>query len=171
RDDISGVMVNQGVLNISKQYSLPRNRAQALIQHEVGTHIVTYFNGKQQPFNLFKLGVPGYEKLQEGLAVLSEYLVGELTNARLRILAGRVVAVHHMVAGNKFIDTFSMLVERYSFDHETAFQMTMRVYRSGGLTKDALYLQGLIELVKYIKEGNDITLLMMGKIRKEYIPI
>ncbi len=171
RDDISGVMVNQGVLNISKQYSLPRNRAQALIQHEVGTHIVTYFNGKQQPFNLFKLGVPGYEKLQEGLAVLSEYMVGELTNERLRILAGRVVAVYHMIAGNKFVDTFSMLVERYNFNHETAFQMTMRVYRSGGLTKDALYLQGLIELVKYIKEGHDITLLMMGKIRKEYIPI
>lgn len=171
RDDISGVMVNQGMLNISKQYSLPRNRAQALIQHEVGTHIVTYFNGKQQPFNLFKLGVPGYEKLQEGLAVLSEYMVGELTNERLRILAGRVVAVYHMIAGNKFVDTFSLLVERYNFSHETAFQMTMRVYRSGGLTKDALYLQGLIELVKYIKEGNDITLLMMGKIRKEYIPI
>ncbi|WP_166336164.1 flavohemoglobin expression-modulating QEGLA motif protein [Sphingobacterium chungjuense] len=171
RDDVSGVMVNQGVLNISKQYSLPRNRAQALIQHEVGTHIVTYFNGKQQPFNLFKLGVPGYEKLQEGLAVLSEYMVGELTNDRLRILAGRVVAVYHMIAGNKFVDTFSMLVERYNFSHETAFQMTMRVYRSGGLTKDALYLQGLIELVKYIKDGHDITLLMMGKIRKEYIPI
>lgn len=171
RDDISGVMVNQGVLNISKQYQVPRNRAQALIQHEVGTHIVTYFNGKQQPFNLFKLGVPGYEKLQEGLAVLSEYMVGGLTNQRLRILAGRVVAVHHMLAGNKFVDTFSMLVEQYKFDKGTAFQMTMRVYRSGGLTKDALYLQGLTELVSYIKEGNDITLLTMGKIRKEYIPI
>ncbi|MGE8380463.1 MAG: tyrosine/phenylalanine carboxypeptidase domain-containing protein, partial [Sphingobacterium sp.] len=47
RDDIYGVMVNQGVLNISKQYSLPRHRVQALIQHEVGTHIVTYYNGKQ----------------------------------------------------------------------------------------------------------------------------
>lgn len=171
RDDISGVMVNQGVLNISKDYKLPRKRVRALIQHEVGTHIVTYFNGKQQPFNLFKLGVPGYEKLQEGLAVLSEYMVGELTNDRLRILAGRVVAVDHLLAGNKFTDTFSMLMEDYNFGENTAFQMTMRVYRSGGLTKDALYLQGLIELINYIKEGNDITLLTMGKIRKEYIPI
>lgn len=171
RDDISGVMVNQGVLNVSKQYKISRNRAPALIQHEVGTHIVTYFNGKQQPFNLFKLGVPGYEKLQEGLAVLSEYMVGGLTNERLRILAGRVVAVHYMLAGNKFVDTFSMLVEHYKFNKSTAFQMTMRVYRSGGLTKDALYLQGLSELITYIKNGNDIKLLTMGKIRKEYIPI
>lgn len=171
RDDISGVMVNQGALNISKQYRVPKVRAQALVQHEVGTHIVTYFNGKQQPFNLFKLGVPGYEKLQEGLAVLSEYMVGGLTNERLRILAGRVIAVDHMLAGNKFVDTFSMLVEHYNFDEGVAFQMTTRVYRSGGLTKDALYLQGLIELINYIKEGNDITMLTIGKIRKEYIPI
>src|SRR5690606_14676278 len=108
RDDSYGVMVNQGVLNISKQYALPRRRVNALLQHEVGTHIVTYFNGKQQPFNLFRLGVPGYEKLQEGLAVLAEYMVGELTNDRLRVLAGRVVAVHHMLAGNNFIDTFEI---------------------------------------------------------------
>ncbi|NGM62205.1 DUF1704 domain-containing protein [Sphingobacterium sp. SGG-5] len=171
RDDIYGVMVNQGVLNISKQYMLPRRRVNALLQHEVGTHIVTYFNGKQQPFNVFRLGVPGYEKLQEGLAVLSEYMVGELTNDRLRVLAGRVIAVHHMLAGNTFIDTFALLAEQHLFDKKTAFQMTMRVYRSGGLTKDALYLQGLTELVSYIKEGNDINLLTMGKIRKDYIPV
>ncbi|WP_240894454.1 flavohemoglobin expression-modulating QEGLA motif protein [Parapedobacter sp. SGR-10] len=171
RDDIYGVMVNQGVLNISKQYALPRRRVNALLQHEVGTHIVTYFNGKQQPFNLFRLGVPGYEKLQEGLAVMAEYMVDELTNDRLRVLAGRVVTVHHMIAGNHFTDTFSLLVDQYQFDKQTAFQMAMRVYRSGGLTKDALYLQGLIELVSYIKEGNDINLLTMGKIRKDYIPI
>lgn len=171
RDDIYGVMVNQGVLNISKQYSLPRSRVKALIQHEVGTHIVTYYNGKQQPFSLFRLGVPGYEKLQEGLAVLAEYLVGGLTNNRLRILAGRVVAVHHMQQGNTFLDTFFLLVDKHRFIPETAFQMTMRVYRSGGLTKDALYLSGLIELINYIKTGRDLTLLTMGKIREDYIPI
>ncbi|WP_245935787.1 flavohemoglobin expression-modulating QEGLA motif protein [Sphingobacterium athyrii] len=171
RDDIYGVMVNQGVLNISKQYSLPRHRVQALIQHEVGTHIVTYYNGKQQPFSLFRLGVPGYEKLQEGLAVLAEYLVGGLTNNRLRILAGRVVAVYHMQQGNTFLDTFTLLVDKYQFLPETAFQMTMRVFRSGGLTKDALYLSGLIELINYIKSGRDLTLLTMGKIREDYIPI
>lgn len=171
RDDISGVMVNQGVLNISKQYSLPRKRVNALIQHEVGTHIVTYFNGKQQPFNVFKLGVPGYEELQEGLAVLSEYLVDGLNNDRLRIIAARVVAVDHMLGGNRFIDTFSMLTEQYGFSEMSAFQITTRVYRSGGLTKDALYLKGLIELVNYVKEGNDLKLLTMGKIREDYIPI
>lgn len=171
RDDISGVMVNRGVLNISKQYEIGAERAKALIQHEVGTHIVTYFNGKTQPLSLFSLGVPGYERLQEGLAVFSEYLTGGLNNNRLRVIAGRVVAARHMLMGNSFNDTFFLLMEEYNFTAEAAFTMSMRVYRGGGLTKDALYLQGLIELITYIKKGNDLGVLTIGKIREDYLPI
>jgi len=171
RDDIAGVMVNHGVLNISKQYKISKRRALALIQHEVGTHIITYFNGKEQPFSFFRLGVPGYEQLQEGLAVLSEYLVGGLTNDRLRILAGRVIAVQHMLLGHSFVETFDMLHEEYNFSTSTAFTMTMRVYRSGGLTKDTAYLQGFKELIQYIQEGKDLNLLTIGKIREDYLPI
>ncbi len=171
RDDIAGVMVNHGVLNISKQYKISKRRALALIQHEVGTHIITYFNGKEQPFSFFRLGVPGYEQLQEGLAVLAEYLVGGLTNERLRILAGRVIAVQHMLLGHSFVETFDMLHEEYGFSTNTSFTMTMRVYRSGGLTKDTAYLQGFKELIQYIQEGKDLNLLTIGKIREDYLPI
>lgn len=171
RDDIAGVMVNHGVLNISKQYKISKRRALALIQHEVGTHIITYFNGKEQPFSFFRLGVPGYEQLQEGLAVLAEYLVGGLTNERLRILAGRVIAVQHMLLGHSFVETFDMLHEEYGFSMNTSFTMTMRVYRSGGLTKDTAYLQGFKELIQYIQEGKDLNLLTIGKIREDYLPI
>lgn len=171
RDDVSGVLVSRGVLHISKHYEISENRAAALIQHEVGTHIATYFNGKAQPLQLFSLGVPGYEKLQEGMAVLSEYLVDGLTNERLRILAARVIAVRHMLMGSSFLETFHLLVEQYAFSEQSAFGITMRVYRGGGLTKDALYLEGVIELIEYIRKGNDIELLTIGKIRKDYIPI
>lgn len=171
REDISGVMVNRGALNISTDYKLTKQRAKALIQHEIGTHVVTYFNGRQQPLNLFSLGVPGYEELQEGLAVLSEYIVGGLNNSRLRIIAARVLAVQHMLLGNSFSDCFFMLVDQFAFKHETAFQIVMRVYRGGGLTKDALYLKGIMELLTYLKDGNNVHLLMMGKIRKDYLSI
>lgn len=171
RDDISGVMVNRGVLNISKRYQIERNRAMALIQHEVGTHVVTYFNGKAQPFKLFSLGVPGYEELQEGMAVFSEYLVGGLTRERLRILAARVLAVQHMLGGASFSDTFFLLIDQYGFAEKTAFNITVRVYRSGGLTKDAIYLRGLLALLEYIRQGNELFPLLIGKIRADYIPI
>ncbi|WP_018476389.1 flavohemoglobin expression-modulating QEGLA motif protein [Pontibacter roseus] len=171
RKDIVGLIVSKGRLNIGTEAKIPRSRAQALIQHEVGTHILTYYNGKAQPLQQLYVGVPGYEELQEGLAVLSEYLVGGLDQDRLRILAARVVAVHHLIQGCSFTDNFQRLREQHHFDEETAFDVTMRVHRGGGLTKDAVYLRGLVHLLQYLKEGNDLEPLLIGKIRQEYIPI
>ena len=164
-------MVSRGTLNISSRYQIPKARAFALVQHEIGTHVVTYYNGMAQPLKLFYVGVPGYEQLQEGLAVLAEYLVGGLTNERIRILAARVVAVYHMIAGNSFSDTFFMLNDKYLFKPEVAFNIAMRVYRGGGLTKDAVYLKGLLNVIEYIKQGKDIAPLLVGKIRQDYLPV
>lgn len=171
RDDVEGIMVSRGTLNINKNYTVPKRRAFALIQHEIGTHVVTYYNGKAQPLKLFYIGVPGYEQLQEGLAVFSEYLSGGLTNERLRILAARVVAVNHMISGNPFVDTFFLLTDKYKFEAASAFHVTMRVYRGGGLTKDAVYLKGLLNLIEYIKQGKELAPLLIGKIRQDYIPV
>lgn len=171
RDDVEGIMVSRGTLNINKNYTVSKRRAIALIQHEIGTHVVTYYNGKAQPLKLFYIGVPGYEQLQEGLAVFSEYLCGGLTNDRLRILAARVVAVNNMISGNSFVDTFFLLTDKYQFTPETAFHVTMRVYRGGGLTKDAVYLKGLLNLLEYIKQGKELAPLLIGKIRQDYIPV
>src|SRR5690606_6098748 len=146
-------------------------RIEALIQHEVGTHVATYYNGKTTSFKLLYSGVPGYEELQEGLAVLSEYLVGGLSNSRLRILAARVVAVHKMIDGHSFIETFNLLTEKYNFKAKSAFNLTMRVFRGGGLTKDAVYLKGLIDLLEHLRNGNEIEPLLIGKIRQDYLPI
>jgi hypothetical protein len=82
-----------------------------------------------------------------------------------------VVAVNHLIAGYSFVDTFYLLIEKYGFKPESAFSITMRVYRGGGLTKDAVYLKGLLNLLTYIREGNDITPLLIGKIRQDYLPI
>ena len=85
-------MVSRGNLNIGKRVKIPESRVEALIQHEVGTHVLTYINGMDQPFQQLYCGLAGSDELQEGLAVLSEYLVGGLSAPRFRILAGRVMA-------------------------------------------------------------------------------
>ena len=71
-------------------------RVHALLQHEIGTHIVTHVNGSHSRCSLLGAGLAGYDETQEGLAVFAEYLVGGLTARRLRQLAARVVAVHQM---------------------------------------------------------------------------
>ncbi len=171
RSDIVGLMVSRGNLLVSSNTKIPVSRAEALIQHEVGTHIVTYFNGRAQPFRQLYSGLAGYEELQEGLAVLAEYLAGGFSRPRLRLLAGRVAAVKCLTSGASFIETFRTLNRDYGFEQRTAFTITARVYRSGGLTKDTVYLQGLVKLLKYLERGGEVAPLYVGKISADHIPI
>lgn len=170
RKDIEGLMVSKGQLLIDHTYCTRKSRADALIQHEVGTHVLTFYNGKAQPLQQLYLGSPGYEDLQEGLAVLAEYLVGGLSIGRLRVLAARVIATHSMLQGAGFVEVFRQLHKEYGFTAESAFSLVTRVFRGGGFTKDAVYLKGLVDLLKYLSSGKDLEPLLIGKIRQDYIP-
>ena len=171
RDDIVGLMVVSGNLLISRDVSIPKSRVEALVQHEIGTHVLTYYNGKSQPFRQLFCGLPGYEELQEGLAVLAEYLVGGLSGPRLRLLAGRVIASHLLIENASFMDTFQELNKSYGFNKRTSFIITVRTYRGGGLTKDAIYLRGLVRLMNYLKNGGDLDTLFIGKIALEHVSV
>ncbi len=171
KDSIDNMMVNKGIFNIPSGSRIRKTRANALIQHEIGTHVLTYYNGKSQPLKLLSSGVPGYEELQEGIAVLAEHLSGGLSVSRMQILAARVFAVDSLVNRNEFTQTFELLTDGYHFNPETAFYITTRVHRGGGLTKDAIYLRGLLHLIRYLKEDNPLEPLLIGKIKQEYLPV
>ena len=172
RNDLfSGLICSGGNLLIGHQTSIPARRVQALLQHEVGTHLLTYYNGLSQPFQQLHSGFARYDALQEGLAVLSEYLVGGLSTPRMRVLAARVVAAHMMIGGTGFIDTYRILNRDYGFSQRIAYTITMRTYRGGGLTKDAVYLRGLMELLEYLKGGGELEALFVGKISTDHIPL
>ena len=171
RDDIVGLIVSKGNLLVSKDIKIPEKRVEAMLSHEVGTHILTYYNGKAQPFRQLYCGLAGYDELQEGLAVLSEYLVGQLSPQRLRLLAGRVLAAYMMQTGSGFLEVFHELMITHEFEQRTAFIMTARIFRGGGLVKDAIYLRGLVNLLAYLKNGGNISLLFCGKIALDYLPI
>jgi len=169
--DVAGLIVSRGSLLINKALSLPAARVEALLAHEVGTHLVTYYNGRSQPFQQLYSGLAGYEELQEGLAVLAEYLVGGLSRGRMRQLAARVVAVRRLTEGASFVETFRILERKYGFPQESAYSITMRIYRGGGLTKDVIYLRGLRAILRYVREGGNLEPLLVGKIAEEHIPI
>lgn len=162
--DVTGLMVSHGTLLIGSELHVPSARLEAMVQHEVGTHVLTFINGRAQPFRLLCAGLAAYDELQEGLAVLSEYLVGGLSAARLRLLAARVIAVKCMTDGADFIETFNTLCNDHGFARRTAFGITARVFRSGGLTKDATYLRGLVSVLRYLRDGGNIEPLLVGKI-------
>lgn len=170
REDIPpGLMVSHDALLIGTHTRVPRRRVEALLSHEVGTHLLTYCNGRAQRLRLLYTGLPGYEALQEGLAVLAEFLVGGLSRPRLRLLAARVLACHALTAGAAFVEAFNLLVDDHGFPPRTAFTIATRVYRAGGLTKDAVYLQGLAEILEYLGAGGRLEPLFVGKVARHHL--
>jgi uncharacterized protein (TIGR02421 family) len=171
RSDVPDLMVSHGRLLIGTAANFRVTRVEALIHHEVGTHVVTYENGKAQPLKLFSVGLPGYEETQEGLAVLAEYAVGGLDPQRMRLLAGRVVAVSLILEGAEFLDIFEALHAKHSFPPKVAWSVTIRVARSGGLTKDVIYLRGITKLLEFVSQRKSIDPLFVGKMALHQVPL
>lgn len=170
RDDVAGVLCEGTTLLIGTQTTIASRRAFALIQHEVGTHLITQVNGARQPVTVLGTGLAGYDETQEGLAVLAEIAVGGLTPGRLRTLAARVVAVHDMLAGASFTECHRRLVEA-GMPSGSAFTTVMRVFRSGGLTKDAIYLRGVLDLLDHLDGGGALEPFYLGKFSLQDLPL
>jgi uncharacterized protein (TIGR02421 family) len=171
RDDISELMVSFGRLLIPEAATFRADRVEPLLQHEVGTHVVTYQNGARQPLKLLTIGLPGYDETQEGLAVLAEHLTGGLDPRRLRVLAARVVAVGRMLDGAGFLDIFEALQAQYRIPRKTAWIIAIRVVVAGGSVKDAIYLRGISRLLEAFAEGISLDALLVGKLALDHVPL
>ena len=163
RKDVNVMMVSHGELYLPEDYKMSQKEAEALIQHEVGTHVLTYYNGSNQPLQQLSNGLADYDPLQEGLAVMSEFMVDGLTANRLRILAGRVIAGEALMEGGDFQQIFRLLKMDYGFSPERAFNITSRIMQGGGFMKDIIYLKGLVVLKDHLKDGGDYEPLLAGK--------
>ncbi|MGH8959047.1 MAG: tyrosine/phenylalanine carboxypeptidase domain-containing protein, partial [Acidimicrobiia bacterium] len=109
-------------------------------------------------------------ELQEAMGVLAEHLTSGLSLSRLRMLASRVLVAHRRARGVPFREVHHELMER-GFRRREAFTTVMRAYRAGGNTKDAIYLRGLMRLLEQIRAGVDLSILYVGKISFEAVPL
>ncbi len=171
RGDVADLMVSFGTLFIPATAAFREDRVEPLIQHEVGTHVVTYRNGDSQPLKLLAVGLPSYEETQEGLAVMAEYFAGGLDPRRMRVLAARVVAASAMLADADFVEIFKHLTDDYDFAPRTAWSVTSRAMYGGGSTKDVIYLRGIERVLGYLAEGRDVDPLLAGKLSLEHAPL
>jgi uncharacterized protein (TIGR02421 family) len=171
REDISELMVSFGRLLIPQAAAIRADRVEPLLHHEIGTHVVTYHNGARQPLTLLRVGLPGYEETQEGLAVLAEYLTGGLDPRRLRVLAARVIAVGTMLDGAGFVEIFESLRADHQIPTRTAWSIAIRVVAGGGSVKDAIYLRGISRILQALAEGSSLDVLFVGKLALDHVPL
>ncbi|NUO54137.1 MAG: DUF1704 domain-containing protein [Polyangiaceae bacterium] len=171
RDDVPSLVVTRGGLLVPRGVSVRLSRVEALLQHEIGTHIVTRANGRLQPLGVFSSGLADYEALQEGIAVFAEYMAGGFDAERLRLIAARVVGVRRLIERTSFPRLVEELTDGLGFGPRAAFLVAMRVFRGGGLTKDAIYLRGLRNLLAHLASGGAIEPLLIGKVSLERLPL
>ncbi|HEY3404688.1 MAG TPA: flavohemoglobin expression-modulating QEGLA motif protein [Ohtaekwangia sp.] len=128
-----------------------------LLYHEAFVHTATQLNGKKQ-VNLKSLGLgaPRTTRTQEGIAVLAELITNSIDITRLRRIALRVIAVKMALDGCDFIDLFKFFLEEGQSEEESV-RSAQRIFRGGAVkdgvvfTKDAVYLQGLIEVHTFLR--------------------
>ena len=109
--------------------------------------------------------------MQEGLGVFAEWAVGGLNATRVRLLAARVVAVDAMLRGADFGQCYRLLADDHGFTPRTAFNIAARVYRSGGLAKDLIYLKGFKAVVDLVAAGASLDPYWLGKIAPAHAPL
>jgi uncharacterized protein (TIGR02421 family) len=158
---IANALVSGNTIKLNKNAKLSVSDTNALAHHEMGVHLVTTLNARQQPLNTMT---------QEGLAILSEYLSDNLTIKRLKILALRVVAVQSMIKEKSFRKSFFLLKEEYGASNDIAFSVCSRIYRGGGFVKDYLYMQGFHKMLNAYENEPNFNLLFAGKTSVDYLP-
>src|SRR5690606_15586610 len=52
-----------------------------------------------------------------------------------------------------------------------AFNLVLRLYRGGGLAKDAIYLRGLLEVLAHLRAGGALDPFWMGKIAASHFGV
>lgn len=129
-----------------------------LAEHEIFVHAATQQNGQAQPvLRALALGAPRTTATQEGLATFAELMTGSMDLNRLRRIALRVEAVDRALSGADFIEVFRFFVDSGQSNDESA-RSAMRVFRGGdvrggiALTKDCVYLQGLVSVHTYVRD-------------------
>lgn len=182
-DELSANALATGsAVKLRRSAQFTHHDAAQLLNHEAFVHVATAMNGKAQTeLPILALGHPGTTKTQEGLAVFSEFVSGNLGLDRLQRLANRTLAVQKVCDGADFIELYRWFLER-SPSAEQAFESTRRIFRGGVIeggapfTKDGVYVSGLLSVLNFVRgafaagRSDVLALLFAGKLDLGALP-
>jgi len=132
-----------------------QQEAERLILHELCGHGYRALNGSRQDADILGTGVGGYQQAEEGLNAVMEELSGLAEPGLMAEYAARVLAVDSMLEDDDFRQTYELLRD-HDLGADLAWTTTMRAYRSGGLAKDHIYLEGNQEVWDWLEDSKDV---------------
>ncbi len=165
----------KGIIFVNNKIEVTENHLQALIAHEIETHVFRSENSKAQKYRIFERGTAKYLEIEEGLAIFNQQNTGVSLGdkeiwAHLRIVGA------FMGKKMSFLELFLYLQDTFDVDDNVAWQTCFKVKRGlkdtgilTSFTKDTIYFTGLKKVEEFIRTASkeDIELLYSGKITIE----
>ena len=155
---------------VRKGATFQKNRLEALLAHEIGTHVFRFENGKRQPLEILQQGTAQYLTTEEGLAIWNQNQLGLSLGEKYLTPALQIVAIF-MAKKMGFQDLFHYMQSTFDVSEELAWKLCLKTKRGftdtsqkGAFTKDSIYFIGNREIEKFIKRGGEIEELYIGKV-------
>lgn len=149
------------------------SQLEALIAHEIETHVLTAENGQSQPFALFRRGFAHYLDTQEGLAIYSQNRVLSPHHGKRYGPVQNVLAIAYVLE-HSFAQTRCYLEEELGYRPDKALSKAIDFKRGlqdtsepGGFTRSLVYFRGLRAIEGFVERGGDLRQLYVGKIALE----
>lgn len=172
-DAVAAMQVNKSnTVFIKDKSEFTQNRLQALIAHEIETHIYRLENGRLQPYRILERGTAGYLTIEEGLAVYNQNQLGVALGEK-KIWSAISVIAAHIGARSSFYELFHILKEEYGLDSQRAWHVSLKTKRGLrdtsqkiAFTKDIVYFIGNMQVEEYLSKNylSSIEDLYIGKI-------
>lgn len=139
-----------------------------LIAHEIDVHVMRAHNGQRQVLKCFSTGLPGSLATEEGLALVAEEQVGAASPGVLCRQAAVVRSIDKARSVG-FRELYEDIAERHS--PGLAWGICLRIKRGlaepalpGVYAKDSVYLRGRMRVHRWLRAGNDVRDLYVGKV-------
>jgi len=172
KDFISRIAVNNNneVIKVRLPIMIDKNEIEAILNHEIDTHIIRQLNYERQPWfkkkksNAFK----PYLRTEEGLAAVNELIVSE---SKLAYKSAANYLAVDLALKKDFVTVFNFFYKIWQ-DSERAWTWTLKKKRGirdtnkkGAFTKDLVYFEGFMQVLRYLKKNDcNPTELYYGKI-------
>lgn len=169
-------------INILSTADIRRDELQALLAHEIDTHLLRYLNGAKKWRNIFRTGTSKYLRDEEGLAIYNAIQAGGSNIAVTSDIKSIYYKYYlcHLAQSMNFVGLVWYInqIKEKSLS-KSAFKTAMRFKRGimdtskvhswALFSKDKLYLEWYQKISQWVSKGGDISKLMIGKIKIEDI--
>lgn len=156
-------------ISIREDATFSSQRLKGTIAHEIETHVLTFVNGKTQPYKIFQRGLADYLFTEEGLAIYNQNNVQSHPIPKTYWPASSTIGVDKALKGS-FVETVNALIS-LGFNRARAQRVALKTKRGlidtskpGGFTRELVYFKGNKMILAFIEKGGDLRDLYHGKI-------